>query len=141
MVKQFLGNLFFLALQRIPYVQKLESDLKKALVGDLTIVSMHMEDGKLSASFKTKIQMILAEWAFAMLNDFPDAENYIEIIFMDQNKPEFAGTIRIQKYSGKSPHQLRMIAEAERDDAIAARDKAIAEKEDLAYHLSQLIVK
>jgi hypothetical protein len=117
-MRNFINRLFLSLLSRIPYVQKLESDLKKALVGDLTIVSMHMVDGKLDTAFKTKIQMILAEWAFAMLNDFPDAENYIEIIFMDRDKPEFAGTIRIQKHSGKSPHELRLIAEAERDALI-----------------------
>lgn len=37
--------------------------------------------------------------------------------------------------------ELRLDAEAERDEAIAAMNKAIAEKEDLAYHLSQLVIK
>jgi hypothetical protein len=132
MIKNFLNNLLLSILQRIPYVQKLEEDLKKALVGEPTIVSIHMEDGKLNATLKTKITLLIAEWAMEILKDYPEAENYIEFPFgVDPDLSVCVGAIRIQKHSGKSPHQLRMIAEAERDEAIAAMNKAIAEKEQL----------
>lgn len=101
-------------LRRIPYVQRLETDLQKALLGDVSIAKMHIENGVLKASFKTKITLICAEWAYAILKEYPTAENYIEIPFAHNSEP-FAGSIRIQLHSGKTPHELRMLAEAERD--------------------------
>lgn len=138
MFKDFLSNTFLQLLRRIPYVQKLELDLQEALVGDLGISSLRFENKELRASFKTRMTKVFAEWAYLMFQDYPDCENYIEIAFAHDSE-HFAGTIRIQRYSGKSPHELRLIAEAERDAAIAARDKAIAEKADLEYFINQSI--
>lgn len=143
MIKEFLSNIFHSLLRLIPYVnrleldriklalvvERLENDLQKALVGDLGISSLRFENNELRASFKTRMTKVFAEWAYLMFQDNPDCENYIEIAFAHESDP-FAGTIRIQRYSGKSPHELRLEAEAERDAAIAGLAKAKQELED-----------
>lgn len=137
MLKDFLSNIFLSLLRRIPYVQKLEADLQSALAGDLNIVSMNMKNGKLDIAFKTKVTELLAAYGNSILEE-AGAENYVEFSF--GFIPDRAvGSILIRKHDGKSPHELRLIAEAERDAAIAARDKAIAEKADLEYFISQSI--
>lgn len=136
MVKNFLNSIFVSTLLRIPYVQelvtyieKLEADLKSALAGDINIVSMNMANGKLDVALKTKVTEALAEFGNSILEE-ADAKNYVEISF--GFAPDRAvGSILIRKHDGKSPHQLRLDAEAERDEAIAAMNKAIAEKEQL----------
>ncbi len=144
MIKNFLNNLSIRSLRLIPYVQKLEAyiekietDLKSALVGDLDIVSMNMKNGKLDIAFKTKVTEALAEFGNSILEE-ADAKNYVEISF--GFAPDRAvGSILIRKHNGRSPHELRLEAEAERDAAIAARNQAIAEKADLEYFINQSI--
>jgi hypothetical protein len=98
-----------------------------------------MKDGKVDVSLRSRLVPILAQCFFDMLQEL-EAENYVECSFFHEPSNQ-AFALTAKKYNGKSPHALREIAEAERDEAIAARDKAIAEKEDLAYYLSQLVVK
>ena len=131
MIKNFLASLFHRILQRIPYVQKLEADLTSALIGGINIVSMNMKNGKLHIAFKTNVTEALADFGNST-HEEADAKNYVEISF--GFAPDRAvGSILIRKHDGKPPHELRIIAEAERDQAIAAlkiaeaqRDKAIA---------------
>ncbi len=151
MIKEFLSNIFHSLLRLIPYVnrleldriklalvvERLENDLQKALVGDLDIVSMNMKNGKLDIAFKTKVTEALAKFGNSILEE-ADAKNYVEISF--GFAPDRAvGSILIRKHNGRSPHELRLEAEAERDAAIAERDKAIAEKADLEYFINQSI--
>ena len=129
MIKQFLNNLCIRALQHIPYVRRLQDNLNLSMQGELSIESLVMKDGKLDITLRSRLVSILAQGFFDMLQEL-DAENYVECSFWHEpSKQAFALTAK--RYKGKSPHQLRMIAEAERDEAIAARDKAIAEKEQL----------
>jgi hypothetical protein len=142
-MKNFLNNILIRALQRIPYVQKLESyikkleaDLKSALVGDINIVSMNMDNGKLNVAFKTKVTEALAEFGNSILEE-ADAKNYVEISF-GFAPDRLVGSILIRKHDGESPHQLQLQAEADRDKAIAAMNKAIAEKEQLETEMLRI---
>lgn len=129
MIKQFLNNLCIRALQHIPYVRRLQNDLNLSIQGELSIESLTMKNGKLDISLRSRLVSILAQGFFDMLQEV-DAENYVECSFWHEPSKQ-ALAVTAKRYKGKSPHELRMIAEAERDKAIAERDKAIAEKEQI----------
>lgn len=106
----FIANI----LSKFEYVKELEAECKRLRLGDFTIESIHYTNGVLNASFKTQITTILAEFGYAMLKDYPTANNYIEIGIDHESEP-FSCSILIQRHDGLSPHQLRLKAEQERD--------------------------
>lgn len=105
-----------------PYVRQLKAEnnelnakLTAAIAGELTVESIYLKDGKLKISLKSKILPLIAQCFFELTEA---AENYVECSFYHQPSGQVF-LLTAQKAHGKSPHQLRIEAEAQRDEAIA----------------------
>jgi len=98
-------------LRLFPYVRELESQVTKALLGDIDILSMAMKDGMLDVTASTKIAPILAQWGFENLEEL-GAENYAEIKILHEPTGKFL-TITIQRCGHKTPNEFRYELEAE----------------------------
>lgn len=105
-----------------PYIRQLKAEnnelnakLTAAIAGELTIESIYFKNGRLSLSYKTKIAALIAQHFFELTET---AANYVECSFYHEPSDQVF-LITAQKSTGKSPHQLRLEAESQRDEAIA----------------------
>lgn len=87
------------------------------LAGDASLVRMGYTAGSpLDMTLSHPIVLAFAN-AFGESLRSCDAENYIETRFVDKSEdPPLEILVTIQRVAGKTPHQLRREAEAERDD-------------------------
>jgi hypothetical protein len=104
-------NLIERILRLFPYVRELESQVTKALLGDIDILSLAMKDGMLDVTASTKIAPILAQWGFESLEEL-GAENYAEIKILHEPTGKFLA-ITIQRCGHKTPNEFRYELEAE----------------------------
>ena len=112
----YMAKIFRWVLRKFKYVQELESDydeiynkLQLALSGDITLETMRVDSKGMSASISTKMAGYMAGIFKDTLNEM-DAENYIEMQFMDPES-QLPITVTIKRHDGKTPHQLRIEAE------------------------------
>lgn len=122
-----------------PYIRKLKAEnqelnakLTAAIAGELTIESIAFKDGKLKASLKSRILPLIAQCFFELTESAP---NYVECSFYHEPSDQVF-LVTAQKSAGKSPHQLRLEAEAERDEAIAEL-KALKEELERAKKMTE----
>lgn len=84
--------------------------LTKLVTGDITLESMEIENGCMTAEFGTRTATIMAASFNDLLKEH-EAVNYLEMQFRD---PEgVMVTVTIQRHGGKTPHQCRVEAEQE----------------------------
>lgn len=102
-------------LRLFPYVKRLENDKAKALAGEISLVDLLIKDGKMDATFKTEFAKILCAWCVDVMGDAP---NYVEISLSSVDSDGEKYTVTVQKNSGKTPHELRQIAEQKVADLI-----------------------
>lgn len=101
-------NLINRLLRLFPYVKQLEEDKLKALTGELSLVDLHIKDGQLDATFKTKIAELLCVWCIETIGDAP---NYVECQLTVNDPPHERYTVTVKRCNGKTAHELRQIAE------------------------------
>jgi len=89
---------------------RLADKLTKLATGDLTLESMEIENGCMTAEFGTRTATIMAASFNALLKEH-EAVNYLEMQFRDPE--DVMVTVTIQRHHGKTPHQCRVEAEAE----------------------------
>jgi hypothetical protein len=99
-------------LKLFPYVQQLKDERDKALTGELNLVDLHCQNGRINATFKTKVAQLLVEWAEEVLGDAP---NYVEISMINSETSE-RYIVTVQRANGKTPHELRREAEQKLTD-------------------------
>ena len=99
---------------------KLADALTAKVVGETMLTDMHIGNGYFTAEFEGGACRLFVD-AFAQQLIESKAENYVETTFTSDLLPKGERlVVTIQRVAGKTPHQLRKIAEAERDAAIAA---------------------
>ena len=92
------------------------------------LMEMHIADGKMDALIDGRKMAMLMAWSFWDLLIKEGARNYIEMKLAYQDHWML---VRLQRLDGKTPHELRQAAEAERD---ATR----VEVEELRARVSEL---
>ena len=102
-------------LRLFPYVKRLENEKAKALAGEISLVDLLVKDGKIDATFKTEFAKIPCAWCVDVIGDAP---NYVEISLSSVDADGEKYTVTVQKSSGKTPHELRQIAEQKVADLI-----------------------
>lgn len=100
---------------------------------DPTLKDMRLENGKLDLSLSgpavERIAAVVAEHFRAL-----PAQNYIELSLREREPPNDRFVVSVQRMQGKSPHELRRKAEAERDEA-----KAELARDDVRRALADLL--
>jgi hypothetical protein len=89
--------------------EKQAEQLAKLHAGELTLEDIAIGNGCMRAEFSTKMGAIMAESFNEFLKE-QDAKNYVEMQFTD--KEGSMVTVTVQRHHGKTPHQLRVEAEA-----------------------------
>lgn len=78
---------------------------------DPDVLLTEMRDGTFGFSLPEYLAKLVGTLGVALLDDL-NAANYVELRVEDDTGPL---TVTVQRYDGKSPHELRVAAEAERD--------------------------
>ena len=92
---------------------------------DPTLKDMRLENGQLDLSLSGPAVERIAAVMAGHFRSLP-AQNYIEMSLMEREPPNDRFVVSVQRMQGKSPHELRREAEAERD--AAKRDLAEANR-------------
>lgn len=85
---------------------------------DMRLKLLNGETGEMSVTMAREVMEAMAEPMAAMLDE-KNAPNYVEC---DVIRPATGKryTMRIQRYEGKTPHQLRQLAEKQLADVVSA---------------------
>jgi len=96
-----------------------EAEKKLERIVNPPIKSLEVKDGGLSCSLDgPEMARIIATSFWDMLTE-NKADNYVEMTFAAPEKPLKKVIVIVRKVFGKTPHDLRVQAEAERDAALA----------------------
>jgi hypothetical protein len=111
------------------YIREIEAELarmtderNRALCGELTLNTLVAGNGGFSAELGTKMAGVLAT-CFEKVLDELGGENYVELVFENAEGEKIV--ITVLKPKGKTPHQLKIEAEAERDLALAEESEQL----------------
>lgn len=93
----------------------LREHLAKRVIDETFITEVAMTGGSLSAGLEGGAARLMAEMLAEQIEE-SGAVNYIEASFTSKHiKPGEQYVVTVQKCSGKTPHELRLAAEADRD--------------------------
>lgn len=102
--------------------------LRGILSGDATLLHTSYSEGS-PLEMAIRHPLILAQVAAIRgVLDSCDAENYVECIYSDADGQQYVVTF--QRKFGKTPHELRRIAEQERDASVTAKERSSMLLED-----------
>ncbi len=97
---------------------ELREQLAKRVIDETFITGIAMTGGSLNAGLEGGAARLMAEMLAEQVEE-SGAVNYIEAHFASKHiKPGERYAVTIQKCSGKTPHELRLAAEADRDDIL-----------------------
>ncbi len=104
-------------LRKFSYVRGLESDLQKSqkqftdyVSGNTNLHSIAMENGRLSMTASCEVAGEIAEQMMVVLDE-AKAINYVELLFKSSGCVDDI-PVYIMRPGGKTPHQMRLEAEA-----------------------------
>jgi hypothetical protein len=93
-------------------LERMRAALTQKVTDETMISELGLHGGNLNASFEGGACRLLAE-AFADQFDKAGATNYVEVTLTDPQDHARAFVVTLQRKAGKTPHALRMEAEAE----------------------------
>ncbi len=111
--------------------------LQGILSGDATLLHMSYSEGN-PLQVALRHPLVLAQVAAVRgVLDSCNAENYVEVIFNDpDHDPPQQYVVTYQRASGKTPHELRRLAEQERD---VAREQAERWEREVRTHHQRVV--
>lgn len=77
---------------------------------EITLEQLVAEQGGLSATVSHELCGLMAD-SFLKMLDEGNAPNYVEMSFKKRGEADVCILVTVQRAQGKTPHQLRMIAE------------------------------
>lgn len=93
----------------------LREQLAKRVIDETFITGIAMTGGSLNAGLEGGAARLMAEMLAEQV-ETTGAVNYIEVRFASKHiKPGEQYVVTVQKCSGKTPHELRLVAEEDRD--------------------------
>ncbi|SEJ52938.1 hypothetical protein SAMN04244572_04353 [Azotobacter beijerinckii] len=99
----------------ITEVERLREVLAEKLIDSTMLTGIDIGNGSLTIGAKGGVCGIMAD-SFGQMLFESGAENYIEAFFSSSKHPELGQiVVTVKRETGKTPHQLRQVAEAERD--------------------------
>lgn len=98
-------------------IAELEREIERLekVVNDPVLAGIEVNEGGVNMMFKGAAPNILAGMFVGILDENPDAQNYITFKFFHERHGLIL--ITVQRYSGKTPHELRKEAEAKLEEA------------------------
>ncbi len=109
-------TLAHLVLSKSPKADEMAKDIVDGRVSDLAFESFHVEKGAANLAAVGWPALMFAQSCVDLL-DARDVVNYIEMQFRAPAGKELVCTV--QRYERPTPHELRVKAEAERDESLA----------------------
>ena len=105
---------FFAQRKKIAELEREIERLEK-VINDPVLAGIEANEGGVNMMFKGAAPNILAGMFVGILDENPDAQNYITFKFFHERHGLIL--ITVQRYSGKTPHELRKEAEAKLEEA------------------------
>ena len=105
---------FFAQRKKIAELEREIERLEK-VINDPVLAGIEANEGGVNMMFKGAAPNILAGMFVGILDENPDAKNYITFKFFHERHGLIL--ITVQRYSGKTPHELRKEAEAKLEEA------------------------
>ena len=108
--------MFLWLLRRFDYVKRLEracSQHEEYMAGKVTLEEIAIENNAISIKAGTELARIMASQFLAVLDETDGATNYVEITLADKSGRRVIVTI--QRWDGKTPHELRRQVQSELD--------------------------
>ena len=105
---------FFAQRKKIAELEREIERLEK-VISDPVLAGIEANEGGVNMMFKGAAPNILAGMFVGILDENPDAQNYITFKFFHERHGLIL--ITVQRYNGKTPHELRKEAEAKLEEA------------------------
>lgn len=105
---------FFAQRKKIAELEREIERLEK-VISDPVLAGIEANEGGVNMMFKGAAPNILAGMFVGILDENTDAQNYITFKFFHERHGLIL--ITVQRYSGKTPHELRKEAEAKLEEA------------------------
>ncbi|QQE90460.1 hypothetical protein [Azotobacter chroococcum] len=103
--------------------ERLREVLAEKLIDSTMLTGIDIGNGSLTIGAKGGVCGIMAD-SFGQMLFESGAENYIEAFFSSSKHPELGQiVVTVKRETGKTPHQLRQVAEAERDQLKAESER------------------
>ena len=98
-------------------IAELEREIERLenVISDPVLAGIEANEDGVNVMFKGAAPNILAGMFVGILDENPDAQNYITFKFFHERHGLIL--ITVQRYSGKTPHELRKEAEAKLEEA------------------------